>query len=43
MPEQIVNYDRSISASPKQVVYPQTVEEIQAVLRDTARFPARKV
>jgi hypothetical protein len=38
MSEQIVNYDGSITASPKQLIYPETVEEIQTVLRDTARF-----
>ena len=40
MAEQIVNYDKSITVSPQQVVYPQTVQEIQAVLRDAARFPS---
>lgn len=39
MPNTIVNYDGSIVTSPQQVVYPATVEEIQSVLRDTARFP----
>lgn len=36
----IVNYDGSITTDPRQLIYPQTVEEIQAVLRDTARYPA---
>ena len=36
MPNSIVNYDGSITASPQQLIYPETVEEIQAVLRDAA-------
>src|SRR5215469_15321731 len=39
MAKQIVNYDTSITASPQQLVYPETVEAIQAVLRDTVHFP----
>ena len=39
MPNTIVNYDGSITMSPRQVVRPTTVEEIQSVLRDSARFP----
>jgi len=35
----IVNYDGSITASPRQLVYPETVADIQAVLRDPARYP----
>jgi hypothetical protein len=35
----IVNYDGSISMSPQQVVRPTNVGDIQAVLRDPARFP----
>jgi FAD/FMN-containing dehydrogenase len=35
----IVNYDGSISCSPRQVVYPETAEEIQVVMRDLARYP----
>jgi FAD binding domain-containing protein/D-arabinono-1,4-lactone oxidase len=35
----IVNYDGSITASPQQLVYPETVEDIQSVLRDPTRFP----
>ena len=30
----IVNYDGSITTYPRQLVFPQTVEEIQAVLKD---------
>ena len=36
----IVNYDGSIQTSPQQLVYPERVEDIQAVLRDTARYPS---
>ena len=39
MAEQITNYDGSIIVSPQQVVYPESVETIQGVLRDTARYP----
>jgi len=40
MPNQVVNYDGSITCSPQQLVYPQTVEEIQAILRDPANYPS---
>jgi hypothetical protein len=40
MPNQVVNYDGSITASPQQLVYPETVEEIQAILRDAATYPS---
>ena len=40
MPQQVVNYDTSITASPHQLVYPETVDAIQAVMRDTTRFPS---
>jgi len=40
MPEQVRNYDGSITVSPQQLVYPETVEAIQAVLRDPARYPS---
>ena len=40
MPNSIVNYDGSITCSPQQVVIPTTVEQIQAVLRDTVNYPA---
>lgn len=40
MPDAIVNYDGSITSSPRQLVHPEKVEEIQAVLRDTARYPS---
>jgi hypothetical protein len=40
MPDSIKNYDGSIVTSPQQLVYPKKVEEIQAVLRDSARYPS---
>ena len=40
MANQVVNYDGSITASPQVIVYPQTVEEIQAVLRDSSIYPS---
>ena len=40
MPNQVVNYDGSITASPQQLVYPEKVEDIQAVLRNTAQYPS---
>jgi len=40
MPNTIVNYDGSIKMTPQQIVRPRTVEEIQDVLRDLARFPS---
>jgi hypothetical protein len=36
----IVNYDGSISTSPQQLVYPESEEEIQAVLADPVHFPS---
>jgi FAD binding domain/D-arabinono-1,4-lactone oxidase len=40
MPDTIVNYDGSITATPQKLVYPETVEEIQAILRDSANYPS---
>jgi FAD/FMN-containing dehydrogenase len=40
MANQVVNYDGSITAAPQQLAYPQTVEEIQAILRDSVGFPS---
>lgn len=40
MANKVVNYDGSIIARPNQLVYPETVEEIQAVLRDSVRYPS---
>jgi FAD binding domain/D-arabinono-1,4-lactone oxidase len=39
MANQVVNYDGSIIVAPQQLVYVETVEEIQAILRDPVRFP----
>jgi FAD/FMN-containing dehydrogenase len=40
MSNTIVNYDGSVVTSPQQVVFPETVEEIQAILRDATRYPS---
>jgi hypothetical protein len=40
MANQVVNYDGSITASPQKLVYPQTVEDIQAILRDPVGYPS---
>jgi hypothetical protein len=40
MANQVVNYDGSITASPQQLVYPQSVDEIQAILRDPVTYPS---
>ncbi len=40
MPNQVVNYDGTIAAHPQQLVFPQTVDEIQAVLRDPEQYPS---
>src|SRR5580658_9551636 len=39
MPNNVVNYDGSIIFSPAQLVSPTSVGEIQAVLRDPAKYP----
>jgi FAD/FMN-containing dehydrogenase len=39
MADRIANYDGGITTSPRQLVYPQTVQEIQDILRDAGRFP----
>src|SRR5262245_37809481 len=36
----LTNYDGSITTTPQQLVYPTTVAEIQAVLKDSARYPS---
>ena len=41
MAKSITNYDGSITITPQQLVYPETVEEIQAVLRTVLATPAR--
>jgi hypothetical protein len=40
MGAQVVNNDGSITFSPQQLVYPQTVEEIQAILRHPVSYPS---
>lgn len=40
MPNQVMNYDGSITSSPQQLVYPETVQDIQAILRDPVHFPS---
>lgn len=40
MANSVTNYDGSITSTPKQLIYPTTVEEIQAVLRDPAQYPS---
>lgn len=40
MPNTVVNYDGGITASPRQLIYPETVEQIQAVLRDQNQYPS---
>ena len=36
----VSNYDGSITASPHRLVYPETVEQIQGILKDPERFPS---
>lgn len=40
MSEYLVNYDGGIVVTPKAVLHPERVEDIQAVLRDTERYPS---
>lgn len=40
MSHHITNYDGGIVASPQQLVYAETVEQIQAILKDRERFPS---
>jgi len=40
MSNTIVNYDGSIITSPQQIAFPETVEDIQAILRDSAGYPS---
>ena len=40
MASQVVNYDGSITASPQQLAYPETVEDLQAILRDPVAYPS---
>ena len=36
----VVNYDGSITTTPKQYVTPQNVAQLQAILRDTVTYPS---
>src|SRR5579864_7576799 len=40
MANTIVNYDGSITTTPQQLIYPQTVQEIQSVLKDSKTYPS---
>ncbi len=40
MPNLIVNYDGSITTNPQQLVYPQTIQELQLILRDSSTYPS---
>jgi FAD/FMN-containing dehydrogenase len=40
MNQSISNYDGGITTSPRQLVYAETVEQIQAILKDSERFPS---
>jgi FAD binding domain/D-arabinono-1,4-lactone oxidase len=40
MSNPIVNYSGSITTTPQQLIYPQTVQEIQAILRDSFTYPS---
>jgi hypothetical protein len=40
MGESIRNYDGSIVSHPQQLVYPQTVDEIRTILKETQKFPS---
>ena len=40
MPNQVTNYDGSITANPQHLVVARTVADIQNVLRDTATYPS---
>jgi len=40
MPNTIVNYDGSIVTSPKQLLHPESVEDIQTILRDPVIYPS---
>lgn len=40
MPNAISSYDGSITFSPQQLIYPTSVDQIQAILRDTTTYPS---
>ena len=39
-PNQVTSYDGSITFSPQQLIYAETVDQIQAILRDPATYPS---
>jgi FAD/FMN-containing dehydrogenase len=39
MNTQITNYDGGVVTLPQKVVRPESIEELQAILKDTERFP----
>ena len=40
MPTTITNYDGGIVTTPQQHVHPKTVQDLQEILRDRARYPS---
>ena len=40
MNRQITNYDGGVVTLPQKIVRPESIEELQAILRDTERFPS---
>ena len=40
MSTKITNYDGGVVTVPQKVVRPESVEELQAILRDSAQFPS---
>lgn len=40
MANSLTNYDGSITTTPQQLVYPESVAEIQGVLKDQSRYPS---
>ena len=40
MSSTITNYDGGITTSPQQLVYVESVEQIQSILKDTVKFPS---
>ena len=40
MPNQVSSYDGSITFTPQQLIYPTSVDQIQAILRDPATYPS---
>src|SRR5580704_19153642 len=40
MPNPVVSYDGSISFTPQVLIYPQSVDQLQAILRDSETYPS---